>query len=254
MNAGLIGTGYWGSIIKSKLINICDLKFVANLQTNYIDLLDQVDWVFICASTKSHYDIVKKCLNAGKHIFCEKPFTGDYDKAKELIDLANDKNLNLFIDNIFLHRKETLNLHKNFEQIKFVWNKSENINQDIYDSLLYHDIYLLLHSTGIESWEIIKNNTDIHTMELTLKFKNKTASFSYNRNMPYKEKFIILDELKIDYSYPKTDPLSEIISQIKIGNIDYKYNQELTLKSLKLLKKIRNYNNVKQFKCGIIKL
>jgi hypothetical protein len=243
MNVGLIGSGYWGTIIKPKLINICDLKFVANSKTNYTDLLDQVEWVFVCSSTKSHYDIVKTCLNANKHVFCEKPFTGDYDKAKELIDLAHDKNLNLFIDNIFLYREESLHLHNTFEEIKFIWNKSEDIKQNIYDSLLYHDIYLLLHTTGIEDWKVVQKNEDIHTLNLVLKFQNQTASFNYNRNMTYKEKFILLDHLKIDYSSPKTDPLSNIINQLKMGNIDYSSNHVLTLKCLHLLRNIRNYVN-----------
>jgi hypothetical protein len=244
MNSGLIGKGYWGSIIKSKLLNICNLKFIADSKTNYVENLSEVDWVFVCSSTESHYNIVKTCLNNNKNVFCEKPFTGDYNKAKELIELANNKKLNLFIDNIFLQRKETKLLNNNFKHIQFIWNKSENINQDLYNSLLYHDIYLLLHITKNQSWKIVKNTIDNYKLDLMLISHDKIASFLYDRNLSYKEKFIILDELKIDYSNPKTDPLSEILIDIKDNRIDYKYNHELTLNTLKLLNKIRNYNNV----------
>jgi hypothetical protein len=243
MNVGLIGNGYWGSIVESKLINLCDLKFIADSKTNYIKKLTDVDWVFVCSSTESHYHIVKTCLNLNKHVFCEKPFTGDFNKAKELIDLARNKNLNLFIDNIFLKREETKLLNNNFKHIQFIWNKSENINQDIYNSLLYHDVYLLLDTIKNETWKVVKNKVDNYNLNLMLISKNRIASFVYDRSLTYKEKYILLDKTKIDYSKPKTDPLSETIVDLKLGNIDYKYNQELTLKTLKLLKKIRNHVN-----------
>ena len=34
MNVGLIGKGYWGTILLSKLEKICDVKFVCNSKDN----------------------------------------------------------------------------------------------------------------------------------------------------------------------------------------------------------------------------
>lgn len=242
MNVGLIGNGYWGSIVESKLQNLCNLKFVVDSKKEYNSLLNSVDWVFVCSSTNSHYEIVKKCISANKNVFCEKPFTGDYEKAKELINLAKQQNVNIFIDNIFLYREETNNLHNKFKTIDFIWNKSEVINQDICNSLLYHDLYLLIHITKISDWNISKTFIGDYKLEVVLHEKNKLASFFYDRSLTFKEKFILLDDVKIDYSLAKTDPLTDIINLLKNNQLNYSQNNKLTLKTLNLLNKIKQTN------------
>lgn len=242
MNVGLIGKGYWGSIVESKLKNICNLKFVADSKTDYTSKLNDVDWIFVCSPTNTHYDIVKKCLYSNKNVFCEKPFTGNYKKAKELIEVAKNKNLKLFIDNIFLYREETKKLTNTFKDISFIWNKSEKINQNIYDSLLYHDVYLLINTTKFENWNVVEKNINDCKLKVVLQHNQKTAFFYYDRSLSFKQKIIKLDDLEIDYSVPTTDPLMDIINQLNKNFIDYSANQDLTLKTLKLLTKIKNYD------------
>ena len=43
----------------------------------------------------AHYDLIKSALLAGKHVYTEKTITDDVTKAKELLDLAEEKNLYL---------------------------------------------------------------------------------------------------------------------------------------------------------------
>ena len=43
----------------------------------------------------AHYDIIKKMLMAGKHVYTEKIFTTDLEKSRELVALANEKGLYL---------------------------------------------------------------------------------------------------------------------------------------------------------------
>ena len=42
---------------------------------------------------QAHYEIIKKTLLAGKHSYCEKPLSTNYEHGAELIQLANDNNL-----------------------------------------------------------------------------------------------------------------------------------------------------------------
>lgn len=42
-----------------------------------------------------HYEVILKCLQAGKHVHTEKPFAFTYKEAKELVDLAEAKGLRL---------------------------------------------------------------------------------------------------------------------------------------------------------------
>ncbi len=57
---------------------------------------EKLDAVSICTPPKYHYGYVKKCLEAGLNVMCEKPFvldnlTGNHNKALELINLASSR-------------------------------------------------------------------------------------------------------------------------------------------------------------------
>lgn len=53
----------------------------------------EVDIVYIGTLHPQHYDSVKICLEAGKAVLCEKPFTINARQAEELINLAREKNI-----------------------------------------------------------------------------------------------------------------------------------------------------------------
>jgi predicted dehydrogenase len=53
--------------------------------------------VHITTSPQSHFELGKLCLEAGVHVYIEKPFTINLQEAKELIDLANRKGLNITV-------------------------------------------------------------------------------------------------------------------------------------------------------------
>lgn len=54
-----------------------------------------VDLVVNLTIHQAHVEVVTKCLNAGKHVFSEKPLALSYDDAKGLVELANAKGLRL---------------------------------------------------------------------------------------------------------------------------------------------------------------
>ena len=53
----------------------------------------QVELVYVASPIGSHEQHVKLCLNAGKHVLCEKALTQSSAEAKELYDLAKEKQL-----------------------------------------------------------------------------------------------------------------------------------------------------------------
>jgi len=53
--------------------------------------------VYISTLNTNHVELSKKMLNAGKHVLCEKPMAMNYKQAKEVLDLAKEKQL-LFIE------------------------------------------------------------------------------------------------------------------------------------------------------------
>jgi len=50
-----------------------------------------VDLVDICLPDNLHYEVAKKALLAGKHVYCEKPLTNTAAEAAELVQLAASK-------------------------------------------------------------------------------------------------------------------------------------------------------------------
>ena len=62
---------------------------------SYEDMLadKEIELVYIATPHSHHYQHMKMCLNAGKHILCEKSFTVNEKQAKEIFRIAEEKNL-----------------------------------------------------------------------------------------------------------------------------------------------------------------
>ena len=69
-------------------------KFTTNLEDIASDA--SIDFVYVGLVNSVHYEYAKKFLTAGKNVIVEKPFTTSAAQAKELIDIAREKNLYLF--------------------------------------------------------------------------------------------------------------------------------------------------------------
>jgi myo-inositol 2-dehydrogenase/D-chiro-inositol 1-dehydrogenase len=52
------------------------------------ELLDKCDAVFICTPNTTHADLALQAMDAGKHVFCEKPFALTLDSARQVWDRA----------------------------------------------------------------------------------------------------------------------------------------------------------------------
>lgn len=54
---------------------------------------EAVDLVYVAVPHSHHYKMTKMCLEAGKHVLCEKAFTVNAEQAKEILALAESKKL-----------------------------------------------------------------------------------------------------------------------------------------------------------------
>lgn len=61
--------------------------------SNYDELLDKVDSVYLITYPKNHYRDITRALNKGKHVLCEAPIALTEIETKELFELANSKDL-----------------------------------------------------------------------------------------------------------------------------------------------------------------
>ncbi|MGE5810342.1 MAG: Gfo/Idh/MocA family protein, partial [Ignavibacteria bacterium] len=123
MKVGIIGIGYWGpNLVRNFLAHesietvvACDpreerLKFIrlkfpsTVLSQNCKDLIhSDVDAIAIATPVSTHYELAKEALNAGKHVWVEKPFTSSSAEGEELLEIAERKNLRIFVDHTFIY-------------------------------------------------------------------------------------------------------------------------------------------------------
>lgn len=108
---GIIGSGRIAHrfVPESKVVNGAEVVAVYNPSADEADsfaksheleaysdfdaFIKKVAAVYIASPHLTHYDYIKKCLIAGKHVLCEIPFTLRKDEALELYRLAEEKNL-----------------------------------------------------------------------------------------------------------------------------------------------------------------
>lgn len=66
-------------------------KYYSNIDEFLID--DNIDAVYIATPHNYHMDFAKKCINAKKHVLCEKPFSYNFKTGKEVLELAKENNI-----------------------------------------------------------------------------------------------------------------------------------------------------------------
>lgn len=115
----LIGAGYWGKNLARNfnqlgaLRLICDKspQILASYGPEYqgVDRVQslrevlahpEIDRVAIATPATTHYDFVKRCLEANKDVFVEKPICLDVAEAEELVRLAEDQGRILMVGHL----------------------------------------------------------------------------------------------------------------------------------------------------------
>ena len=69
------------------------LRNLPVVTSDYDELLDWVDAVYIISKPQDHYNHIKTALNRGKHVLCESPIAINVAEWEELMDLAKKNNL-----------------------------------------------------------------------------------------------------------------------------------------------------------------
>lgn len=127
IRVGVIGCGKWGAnhVRAFSGIKNCDLagitdtspeakktadRYKTSFFQDYKEMLPVVDAVSVATPTDTHYEIVKGCLESGKHVLVEKPVTLDYQQSKKLVDLAKKRGLVLAVGHLFRFNTSVIKL------------------------------------------------------------------------------------------------------------------------------------------------
>jgi predicted dehydrogenase len=125
LRVGIIGTGQIGKQHVKRyseladdveMVGLCDIRMdevtrvaqqykVDYVTPDYHELLkrDDIDAIDVCLHNFLHMPVTVDALEAGKHVFCEKPMSWTYPYAKKMYDKAKEvgKKLNVQIATIF---------------------------------------------------------------------------------------------------------------------------------------------------------
>ena len=111
LKIGVFGAGHLGKIHIQQWQQIADVsltgfydpddvqaaavmeKYNVQRYTDISSLIDAADAIDIVSPTTSHYEIAKKCLLSGKHVFIEKPLTYTLEEGMELVQLVKEANV-----------------------------------------------------------------------------------------------------------------------------------------------------------------
>lgn len=127
LRVGVIGCGRWGvnHVRSYSKIKDCELVGISDISDNAAriaeehgvgffpdaeELIKKADAVSVVTPTDTHYEIVRKCLEMGKHVLVEKPITLDYKSSEELVSLAERKKLVLAVGHLYRFNSSVIQL------------------------------------------------------------------------------------------------------------------------------------------------
>lgn len=138
LQAAVVGVGHLGQLHAQKYHQIENVHLAAVVDTNkdraekvasdchcqaytdYHQLPEDITLVSIAADTKHHCTIARDLLNAGKHLLIEKPMCETSEEARELIQLADSKNLKIQVGHIEQFNPAFISLKKHIDKPVFI--------------------------------------------------------------------------------------------------------------------------------------
>lgn len=188
---GMVGLGGWGKNVAQSFAQTphCEMKYIcdstpATLQrqqalypdatptTSYEQVLQDptVQAVALATPAPFHFEMAKAALEAGKHVYVEKPMTLETEHAQILVELAEEKNLKLMVGHL-LEYHPAVDLMKQQVQsgalgdIHYMYCQRLNLgvvrqHENAFWSLAPHDISVILYLFDQEPDRIVASGQD----------------------------------------------------------------------------------------------
>ena len=176
-NVAVIGCGLWGKNIVRNFYNLNALHTVCDLDTENLKKLameyenvhfttdfkevlnnPEIDSVAVVTPSHTHFKVVSAVLNAGKHVYVEKPISTVADEAKKLMELADEKGLTLMVGHLLLYHPAVNRLKMLIDdgmlgEITYIQSDRLNINyfkndRSVMWDLAPHDVSMTSYVLG----------------------------------------------------------------------------------------------------------
>src|SRR3954468_16076855 len=180
---GLVGLGYWGPNLARNfdqlgtLVALCDLdaelrdRFAARyphvtIYSDYAEMLASggLDAVVVATPVPTHFALAKQALEAGKHVFVEKPPAMRAAEMEELVTLAETRNLVLMPGHLLLYHPGVQKVKQLIDagdlgEILCIYGNRQNLgvirkDENALWSLGVHDLSVILHLLDEEPEEV----------------------------------------------------------------------------------------------------
>lgn len=168
IKVGVIGAGHLGKIHLNILSN-SDFNLIGFHDTDVVNseklasekgyvffkeidsLINLIDAAVIVSPTTTHFEIAKKCINNGKHIFVEKPLTTNSKEARLINKLANEKNIIGQVGFVERYNQAFISCREFIDQPKFIEShrlsdfNPRGTDVSVIMDLMIHDIDIILN-------------------------------------------------------------------------------------------------------------
>ena len=184
VKVAVLGAGIWGKNLVRNFYNlnyldtVCDMdpenrkKVEAEypgvkLTPDFSEVLNNkdIDAVVIATPSHTHFKLVKMALEAGKHVYVEKPIATASKEALILKELAESKNLVLMVGHLLLYHPAVNRLKMLIQDgvlgnIKYVQSDRLNINyfkndRSVMWDLAPHDVSMIAHVLGLDPIKVL---------------------------------------------------------------------------------------------------
>jgi predicted dehydrogenase len=191
LHMAVIGCGYWGpnlvrNLVENRLtrhVTVCDLDpaKLARVVHRYPTISvtchaeevfenPDIDGVLIATPLITHFPLARAALEAGKHVFVEKPFTGSSAQAVELIRLARKRNRLLMVGHTFRYSPPVIKIKEIIDRGELghiFYISSTRVNLGLHQKdvsvvwdLAPHDLSMLLYWLDELPQEVLATGKD----------------------------------------------------------------------------------------------
>lgn len=254
LKAGVLGAGHLGKIhlrllnesANYELVGFYDpdeenaKKVVAEFGYKYFNtieaLIKQVDVVDIVTPTLSHFDCAKQAIEAGKHVFIEKPISNTVEEAEEIRSLAKQYKVKGQVGHVerfnpaFAAVKNSINNPMFIETHRLAEFNPRGTDVPVVLDLMIHDIDAILsvvhskvRSISASGVSVISETPDIANARIEFEngcVANLTASRISLKNMR-KSRFFQKDAyISVDFLEKKCEVVKMKDAPEKPGDFD----------------------------------
>ncbi|MFI5013599.1 MAG: Gfo/Idh/MocA family oxidoreductase [Hyphomicrobiales bacterium] len=177
----VVGCGYWGKNLVRVFAELGALAALVDAHRPTVEALTakhggrampleaaladrKIDAVAIAAPAALHYTLAKQALNAGKHVFVEKPLSLEVAQAQELCELAERLDRRLMVGHLLQYHPAFLKLKElvrdgRLGRLQYLYSNRLNLGkirreEDILWSFAPHDLSMILSLVGSEPRDV----------------------------------------------------------------------------------------------------